>query len=140
VKSPRLSQASYNSARTTRNSKERKSRDTAVLTKESSTGTSGKVSRAMRNLEASYNPDASGILSQVASRHGNQERPQVMEPVIESSCTGEDSTTLDNQNQNGPTHIIEDINDADHETGRETAAVSFEQVVKDVNKYMCELD
>ena len=62
-----------------------------------------------------------------------------MEPVTESSRTGEDSTTLDIQNQNGPTHIIEDIDDDDHETGRETAAVSFEQVVKDVNKYLCEL-
>ena len=138
-KSPRLSQASYNSVRKTRNSKERVSRDTTVLTKKSGTGTSGKVSRVMRNLEASYNPDASGILSQVASRHGNQEKPQVKEPVIESSRTGEDSTTLDNQNQNGPTHIIEDIDDDDHETGRETAAVSFEQVVKDVNIYLCEL-
>ena len=96
-KSPRLSQASYNSTRTTRNSRERVNKDTAVLTKKSGTGTSGKVSRAMRNLEASYNPDASGILSQVASRHGNQEKPQVNEPVIESSRTGEDSTTLDNQ-------------------------------------------
>ena len=62
------------------------------------------------------------------------------EPVIESSRTGEDSTTSDNQNQNGPTHIIEeDIDDDDHETGRETAAVSFEQVAKDINKYLCEL-
>jgi len=73
------------------------------------------------------------------SQHGNQERPQVMEPVIKSNHTGEDSTTLDKQNQNGPTHIIEDIDDDDHDTGRETAAVSFEQVAKDVNKYLCEL-
>ena len=97
-KSPRLSQTSYNSTRSNRNSRERVSKDTTVLTKKSGTGTSGKVSRAMRNLEASYNPDASGILSQVASRHGNQEKPQVKEPVIKSNHTGEDSTTLDKQN------------------------------------------
>ena len=100
---------------------------------------SDKVSRAMQHLETSYNPDASGILSQVASRHGNQEKPQVMEPVIEYSCTGEDSTTLDNQHHNYPTHIIEDIDDDGHETRRDTADVSFEQVAKDVNKYLCEL-
>ena len=66
-KSPRLSQASYNSARTTRNSKEHVNRDISVLMKESGTDSSGKVSCAMRNLEVSYNPDASGILYQVAS-------------------------------------------------------------------------
>ena len=58
-KSPRLSQVSYNSTRTTRNSRERVSRDTTELTKDSGTGMSGKVSRAMKNLEASYNPDTS---------------------------------------------------------------------------------
>ena len=93
----------------------------------------------MRNIEKSYNSDAFGILSQVTSRHGNRERPQVMELVIKSSRTGKDSFTLDNQNQDGPTHIIENIDDDDHETGRETAAVSFEQFAKDVDKYLCEL-
>ena len=62
-----------------------------------------------------------------------------MELVIESSCTGKDSFTLDNQNQDGPTHIIENIDDDDHETGRETAAVSFKQIAKDTNEYLCEL-
>ena len=47
----------------------RGNRDTTVLMKDSNTSKSTTVSRAMRNLEveASYNPDASGILSQVAS-------------------------------------------------------------------------
>jgi len=36
-------------------------------------------------------------------------------------------------------NIIKDSDDNDHETGRETAAVSTEQVAKDVNKYLCEL-
>ena len=107
--------------------------------KESGTGSSGKVSCAMRNLEVSYNPDASGILYQVASWHGHQERPQVKESVIESNTTKKDSTTLDNQSQDGLRHIKEDTDDDDHETGRETAAVSFEQVAKDVDKYLCEL-
>ena len=73
-------------------------RDTTVLVIESITGTSGKISHAMRNLEASYNPDARGILSQVAARHVNEERPQEVQPVIESNHTGEDSANLDNQN------------------------------------------
>jgi hypothetical protein len=93
----------------------------------------------MRNLKKSHNSDASGILSQLTSRHGNRERPQVMESVIESSRTGKDSSTLDNQNQDGPMHIIENIDDDDHETGRETAAVSFKQIAKDTNEYLCEL-
>ena len=93
----------------------------------------------MRNIEKFYNSDAFGILSQVMSRHGNRERPQVMESVIESSRTGKDSFTLDNQNQDGPMHIIENIDDDDHETGRETAAVSFKQIAKDTNEYLCEL-
>ena len=62
-----------------------------------------------------------------------------MESVIKSSFTGKDSSTLDNQNQDGPTHIIENIDDDDHETGRETAAVSFKQIAKDTNEYLCEL-
>ena len=78
-------------------------RDTAVLVKESSTGKSDKVSRAMGNLEAFYNPDAYGILSQVASQHGNEEGPQEVQPVIESNRVGQDSANLDNQNQNCPT-------------------------------------
>ena len=84
-KSPRLSQASYNSARTTRNSKERVNKNISVLMKEKGTDSNDKVSRAIRKLEASFNPDASGILSQVESRHGNQERPQVKESIVESN-------------------------------------------------------
>ena len=61
------------------------------------------------------------------------------ESVIESNTTKKDSTTLDNQSQDGLRHIKEDTDDDDHETGRETAAVSFEQVAKDVDKYLCEL-
>ena len=62
-KSPRLSQASYNSTRTTRNSKERVNKDISVLMNDKGTDSSDKVSRAIRKLEASFNPDASGILS-----------------------------------------------------------------------------
>ena len=36
-------------------------------------------------------------------------------------------------------HIIENIDDDDHETRRETAAVSCKQIVKDTNEYLCEL-
>jgi len=61
------------------------------------------------------------------------------ELVIDSNTTKEDSTILDNQNQDGQMNIIEDSDDNDHETGRETAAASIEQVAKDVNKYLCEL-
>ena len=86
-----------------------------------------------------HDPDASGILSQVESRHGNQERPQVKESIVESNTIEKDSTILDNQNQDGQMNIIEDSDDNNHETGRETATVSFEQVAKDVNKYLCEL-
>ena len=93
--------------------------------RENSTQTSGKVSRAMRNLEASYNPGASGILSQVASWHVNEEIPQEVQQVIKSNCARNNSANLDNQNQEGQTHIIEDIDDDDHETGRETVMVSF---------------
>ena len=106
----------------------------SVRMKDKGTDSSDNVSRAIRKLEASYNPDASGILSQVASRHGHQERPQMKESVIRSNTTNKDSTILDNQNQDGQTNIIEDSDDDNHETGRETAVVSFEQVVKD-----CEL-
>ena len=74
-KSPRLSQASYNSARTTRNSKERVNKDLSALVNDKGADSSDKVSRAVRKLEALFNPDASGILSQVKSRHGNQDRP-----------------------------------------------------------------
>ena len=84
-KSPRLSQASYNSARTTRNSKERVNKDLSALMNDKGTDSSDKVSRAIRKLEASFNPDALGILSQVESRHGNQERPQVKESIVESN-------------------------------------------------------
>ena len=66
-KSPRLYQASYNSARTTRNSKERVNKDISVLMKDKGTDSNDKVSRAIRKLEVSYNPDASGVLSQVKS-------------------------------------------------------------------------
>jgi hypothetical protein len=61
------------------------------------------------------------------------------ELVIKSNTTEKDSTTLDNQNQDGQMHIIKDSDDDGHETGRETVAVSFEQVAKDVDKYLCEL-
>mmetsp|Transcript_16399 Transcript_16399/g.26543 ORF Transcript_16399/g.26543 Transcript_16399/m.26543 type:complete len:93 (+) Transcript_16399:708-986(+) len=64
--------------------------------------------------------------------------PQEVQLDIESNCEKEDSVK-DNQDQDGETHIIEDINDEDHETGRGTAAISFEQVAKDIDKYLCEL-
>ena len=128
-KSPICSQLSYNSARTTRNSKARVYRDTSILIKNSNTAKSAKVSRAIRNLTAFYNPDASGILSQVTSSCGNVEMHQQVQPLIESTSEKEDSVK-DNQDQHGQTHIIEDIDDEGHQTGRETAAISFEKGCK----------
>ena len=83
----------------------------------------------MRNL--SYNPDASGILSQVTSSCGNVEMPQEVQLVIKSDCEKEYSVK-DNQDQTGQTDIIEDVDDEDHEMRKE-------RVAKDIDKYLCEL-
>ena len=57
----------------------------------------------MKTLEASFNPDATEVLSQV-------------QPVIETAVSSNESFN-------------------DHETGRETAAVSFEELLGNVSKY-----
>eukprot|EP00957_Ditylum_brightwellii_P170439 12973582-Ditylum_brightwellii.AAC.1 len=63
------------------------------------------------------------------------EMPQEVQLVIGSNCVEEDSANLDNKNQDGQTYIIDDNDDNDHETRRETAAVSFEQADTKTSTY-----
>ena len=75
---------------------------------------SQKMRRVAKQLETSYNPVATEIISQE-----------------EENQTKENESTESSNESN----IIED----DNETGRETAAISIEQVSNDVYSYLCEV-